>query len=152
MRHTRPRKTMKLAIPFVLLIFLSLSARSAERKPLPQAWDYATAMRKVAAKGKQAKPGVVLHVGDSITYANPYGQWARGGAGKTPEDVAALKWMHAGANDDTDGWHLAAFDHPDGGRSYTAVGGITIRETLDGGKQKVPSLAKTLDTYKPRAV
>jgi lysophospholipase L1-like esterase len=109
-------------------------------------------MKRVAAKAKAGKPGVVLHVGDSITYANPYGQWARGGEGKMPEDVAALKWMHAGANDDTDGWHLAAFDHPDGGRSYTACGGITLREMLDGGKQKMPPLAKILDTYKPQAV
>src|SRR4051812_34702000 len=102
MRHRRPRKTMKLTIPFVLLMLLSLPAR-AQPKPLPQAWDYAAAMRKVAAKGRQAKHGVVLHVGDSITYANPYGQWARGGSGKSDADQAALKWTHAGANDDTDG-------------------------------------------------
>jgi lysophospholipase L1-like esterase len=134
------------------VLALAASVRGAEPKPLPQAWDYAAAMTKIAAKGKQAKPGVVLHVGDSITYANPYGQWARGGAGKSDEDQAILKWMHAGANDDTDGWHLAAFDHADGGRSYTACGGITLREMFDGGKQNMPPLAKILDTYKPQAV
>src|SRR5665213_4406875 len=92
----------------------------AQDAPLPQPWDYTGAMRAVAAKG-HGRPGVVLHVGDSITYANPYGAYARFGEGHTQEDKAALKWMHAGANDDTDGWYLAAFDHPDGGRSYTAA-------------------------------
>jgi hypothetical protein len=143
---------MRKYVAIIALAACTFSARAAEPKPLPQAWEYAAAMKQVAAKARQAKPGVVLHVGDSITYANPYGQWARGGAGKTDEDRAALKWMHAGANDDTDGWHLCAFDHPDGGRSYTACGGITLREMLDGGKQKMPPLAKILDTYKPQAV
>ena len=91
------------------------------------------------------KPGVVLHVGDSITYSNPYGQWARHGEGKTDEDKAALKWMHAGADNDSDGWYLARFDHPDGGRSYTACGGIRIDEMLAGGKNKMPPLTRSLD-------
>jgi len=46
--------------------------------------DYAQAMRKVAARFT-GKEGVVLHIGDSITYANPYSAWARGGKGKTPQ-------------------------------------------------------------------
>jgi len=122
-----------------------------QEKPLAQDWDYAPAMKKVTAKF-QGRPGVVLHIGDSITYANPYGQWARGGAGKTQQDKAILAWMHSGADDDTDGWHLARFDHPDGGRSYTACGGIRIDEMLAGGKAKMPPLAKILDTYRPQMV
>src|SRR6516225_9808282 len=85
-------------------------AKEAE-KPLAEAWDYAPAMKRVATRS-HGRPGVVLHVGDSITHANPYGQWARGGQGQTAADKAILAWMHAGARNDTDGWWLAAFDHP----------------------------------------
>ncbi len=113
--------------------------------------DYADAMTKVAARGK-GRPGVVLHVGDSITYANPYGQWARGGQGQTAEDKAVLTWMHSNKNDDTDGWYLAQFDHPDGGRSYTAAGGLRADQLLAGGHNKLPALAKLLDTYRPQIV
>jgi len=122
----------------------------AEERPLSQDWEYAAAMKKVAARGK-GRPGVVVHIGDSITYANPYGQWARFGAGKTAADKAVLAWMHMGADDDTDGWWLARFDHPDG-RSHTACGGIRIDEMLAGGKQKLPSLEKLLDRYRPQIV
>ena len=61
---------------------LGPTAVPAEEAPLPQAWDYAGAMRAVARRGG-GRPGVVLHVGDSITHANPYGQWARAGEGPT---------------------------------------------------------------------
>src|SRR6185312_11948827 len=36
--------------------------------PLPEGWDYATTMRKVAAKFRGTE-GVVLHVGGSMTIA-----------------------------------------------------------------------------------
>jgi hypothetical protein len=104
------------------------------------------------AKRFRGRVGVVLHIGDSITYANPYGQWARWGKGKTKEDQAALTWMHTGANNDTDGWWLAAFDHPDGGRSYTACSGIRADEMLRGGKHGLPPLTTLLDRYKPQIV
>src|SRR5215213_10322447 len=105
----------------------------ADQTPLPQAWDYAGAMKAVAAKSRDSRPGVVLHVGDSITYANPYGAWALNGKGHTPDDAATLKWMHAGSRDDTDGWHLAAADHP-------------------AGKQGMPPLKDLFEKYKPQAV
>jgi len=108
-------------------------------------------MKAAAAKGK-LRSGVVLHVGDSITYASPYASWARAGEGRTESDRAALKWMHAGAGDDTDGWYLATFDHPDGGRSHTACGGIRSDEMLAGGKQHLPPLDELLEKYKPQAV
>ncbi len=130
---------------------LFLGSVRGEAKPSPQEWDYATAMKKAAGKFR-GREGVVLHVGDSITYANPYGQWPRSGAGKTDEDKAILKWMHTGDDNESDGWWLARFDHPDGGRSYTACGGIRANEMLAGGKQKMPPFAKLLDTYKPRMV
>ena len=136
---------------WTLLMLVLNSVAAAEEQPLPQPWDYAPAMREVLAKS-HGRQGVVLHVGDSITYANPYGQWARSGEGQTPQDKAALKWMHAGADDDSDGWYLARFDHPDGGRSYTACGGIRIDEMLAGGKQRMPPLKDLLDQYKPQMV
>src|SRR5438874_2116406 len=98
-------------------ILLSLSivtvaaAPAAEIGPIPEDWDYAPAMRDVAARFTGTE-GVVLHIGDSITHANPYSQWARYGKGKTPRDVAICRWMHTGANDATDGWYLCSVDRP----------------------------------------
>lgn len=112
---------------------------------------YAGAMRKVVAKGK-GKSGVVLHIGDSITYAAPYGAWARYGEGKSDADVAVLGWMHTNANNDTDGWHLARTDHKSGGRSMTACSGIRADELRAGGKRGLPSFTKLLDDYKPQII
>ncbi len=136
------------ALTFVLCIVIVPQTRG-EEKPLAQVWDYKRAMKKVA-EGFHGRPGVVLHVGDSIAYSNPYGQWARAGKGKTAEDVAVLTWMHAGADNDTDGWWLARFDHAEGGRSHTACSGIRADEMLAGGMRKMPSLAQMLDAYKPQ--
>ena len=135
----------------LLLVTLFCAAAAPEEKPLAQGWEYARAMKAVAAKGA-GRPGVVLHVGDSITYASPYAAWARAGEGRTDAHREVLKWMHAGAKDDTDGWHLASFDHPDGGRSYTACGGIRADEMLAGGKQGMPKLTELLDQYRPQVV
>ena len=121
----------------LILCFLYPLAQGAT--PLAESWDYAAAMRKVAA-GADARPGVVLHIGDSITYSNPYGQWARLGQGQSEADRQALRWMHTGDDDDRDGWWLCRFDHPAGGRSYTACGGMTLSELLAGGRQELESL------------
>jgi lysophospholipase L1-like esterase len=153
-----PHAALASSIPLTTLALLLLSplAPAADQQqpiPLPQDWDYAPAMKALAAKSNTAaRPGVVLHVGDSITYASPYAAWARAGQGRSPADLDALKWMHAGAKDDTDGWYLASFDHPAGGRSYTACGGIRADEMLAGGKQHMPKFADLLDQYKPQAV
>lgn len=112
---------------------------------------YAPAMKEVAAKFR-GRPGVVLHVGDSITYANPYGAWARYGEGKTDADRAVLKWMHTGDDNDQDGWYLARFDHPAGGRSHTACNGIRANELLAGGNKGLPAYDKLLRQYKPQIV
>src|SRR5437763_8258912 len=124
----------------LVAVVLVVPAARGEERPLAQGWDYARAMKKTAERFK-GRPGVVLHVGDSITHANPYGQWALAGEGRTDDDKSALGWMHAGADDDADGWWLARADHPDGGRSYTACGGIRADEMLAGGKHGMPSLA-----------
>ena len=120
----------------------------ADETPLKEDWDYAESMRRVAKEFK-GREGVVIHIGDSITHANPYGQWARGGQGRSEEDLAALKWMHLGADDDTDGWWLARTDLPEG-RSYTAAGGLRMDQLLAGGRGSLPTLAKTLELYKPQ--
>src|SRR3954471_2927398 len=122
-----------------------------EERPLAEGWEYVGAMKKVAGTF-HGRPGVVLHVGDSITHANPYGQWARAGAGRSAKDRAVLAWMHAGADNDTDGWYLARLDHPDGGRTHPACGGIRADELLAGGKNRMPSLRRLLLTYKPQMV
>ncbi len=144
-------KTPNSILLLLLVGSLTSSTVRCEEKPLSQPWDYTAAMKSVAAKF-HGREGVVLHIGDSITYSNPYGQWPRSGEGKTEEDKAILQWMHTGADDDTDGWWLARFDHPDGGRSYTACSGLRADELLAGGKQNMPPLAKLLDTYQPRIV
>jgi hypothetical protein len=132
------------------LMLLSTTLAAAAETPIPQAWEYSAAMRQMTARF-QGREGVVLHVGDSITYANPYGAWARAGSGKTADDQAALAWMHTGADNDTDGWWLARFDHPDG-RSHTACGGIRADEMLAGGKANLPPFEKLLAAYRPQMV
>jgi hypothetical protein len=141
---------MKKAILSWLAVLVPVSTPNDET-PLPQPWPYAAAMQTIA-RNSSGRPGVVIHVGDSITYSNPYGQWARAGQGQTPRETAVLEWMHTGKDDDTDGWWLARFDHPDGGRSYTACGGIRINEMLAGGKQNMPPLRALLKSYRPQCV
>src|SRR5258705_10035893 len=129
-------KPSRTALGLLLCILGTVFVVAQEGQPA-QPGDYARAMKQVAAKF-HGRPGVVLHVGDSITYANPYGQWARGGKGRTDNDRSALAWMHAGADDDTDGWWLARVDHPDGGRSHTACGGLRADDLLAGREIGLP--------------
>ncbi len=135
----------------ILLVAAGAAATGAQEAPLRESWDYVAAMKKVAA-GFRGRPGVVLHVGDSITYSNPYGQWARSGQGQTEADKSVLRWMHCGADDNNDGWWLARFDHPAGGRSHTACSGIRADEMLAGGKRNMPSLSAMLENYRPQIV
>src|SRR6476659_4270620 len=90
--------------------------------PLPEGWDYAGPMKKVAARFR-GQEGVVLHVGGSMTIANPYGTWPRSGKGKTHEDEAILKWMHTETKDKTDGWWLCRQELVSH-RSYTSESGL----------------------------
>ncbi|HYE04043.1 MAG TPA: SGNH/GDSL hydrolase family protein [Planctomycetota bacterium] len=80
--------------------------------------------------------GKVLQVGDSMTHANPYTQWPRGGVGKTADDVAILAWCHGAQAIVSDaanpsGFVLAAAD-VSGSRGFTARGGMDCDEFLDG--------------------
>ena len=84
----------------------------------------------------EGSDGFIVRLGDSITYSNPSGQWARGGSGKTAEDERICSWMHSydwgnGSNSSVDGWYLSAYDVP-GYRSYTAESGIRTDQYLYG--------------------
>jgi lysophospholipase L1-like esterase len=133
------------------LAFWLIVASTHAAEPLQQDGEYADAMKQVAGRFR-GREGVVLHVGDSITHANPYGQWATSGAGRSDDDRALLAWMHAGKNDDSDGWYLARFDVPNAGRSHTAAGGLRADELLAGGRAGLPSLAEMLQKYQPQVV
>jgi lysophospholipase L1-like esterase len=113
-------------------------------------WDWVAAMAEVAAAGRvKNREGVVLSLGDSLTYANPSTRWARSPAGGSPGDLEVLKWSHAGTGDDSDGWHLASVDAAQG-RSETAASGIRTDEFLAGGKAGLPPLGDILSRYKPQ--
>jgi len=113
-----------------------------------ESWDYTAAMKKAAAKF-QGNKGVVLLLGDSITYANQNTAWAMYGAGRSPEAAAFLKWSHAGEKNDLDGWNAARVDVQNG-RSHTASSGVTTAEFLAGGKNGLPPLGAILKKYKPQ--
>lgn len=114
-------------------------------------WDWPSAMQKVTKKFT-GKPGVVLHVGDSITYASGYGQWARRGDGQTQSDKEVLAWMHTGQKNELDGWYLAAFDVPGLGRSYTAAGGMRLDQAIEGGCHGLDPMAGIIKKYNPQVV
>jgi hypothetical protein len=116
--------------------------------PLAEEWDYTKAMTSIAAKFR-GREGVVIHVGGSMTIANPYGTWPRSGKGKTAADQAILTWMHTDAKDTTDGWWLCRTEIVPY-RAYTAESGLTSAMLLAGGKRGLPPLEKLLDDYKPR--
>lgn len=150
---------MKRSIPVLLAAALvvpcawaapeSSSDAAPATRPIQDTWDWPAAMRKVTA-GFTGTQGVVLHIGDSITYSNPYGQWARNGKGKTDSDKQILQWMHTGENNDQDGWYLASFDVPGRGGSYTAVSGMRIDQALQGGFHGMPPMAAIVKKYNPQ--
>lgn len=136
---------------FMIAIVLQLaSAQASTVAPLPELWDYVAPMKKVTARF-HGNEGVVLHVGGSMTIANPYGTWACSGKGKTADDLAILKWMHTDTKDKRDGWWLCRTElvHY---RAYTAESGLKSAMLLEGGKRGLPTLQKMLDDYKPRMV
>lgn len=142
------RWAMLAALVAVVVLTATRVRAGEEAGPKKESWDYAASCKEVAKKFK-GKEGVVVHLGDSITYANPYGAWARYGQGQTEADKAILKWMHCGANDDTDGWWLARDDQP-GNRSHTAASGVRADEYLAGGKGGLPKLDDIIAKYNPQ--
>ncbi len=101
----------------------------------PSGWVQHCINIKNAWSGKT--DGFVVQVGDSITYAAPYGSWARYGQGKTGADTSICAWMHAdvngdGTNNTNSGWWLAYYDVPNRNGSYTARSGIRADQYLAG--------------------
>ena len=139
-----------IAIPIVIVLITPAAVLAADDPGIKvkEGHEYAAAMKQVAAKFK-GKPGVFLHLGDSITYANQNTAWARGGQGQTAEEKAFLKWSHAGEKSDADGWYLASVDVPSG-RSHTAASGVRADEYLKGGKGGLPALAEIIKKYNPQ--
>lgn len=134
----------------VLLACAASSAGESGLKVKQDPAEYAAAMKAVAAKFK-GTPGVFLHIGDSITYANQNTRWAgkMGCGGGSAADQAFAKWTHAGDKNDKDGWFLAYTDCP-GNRSETACSGIRADEYNAGGKSGMAPLADILKKYNPQ--
>jgi len=148
-------KLSTLAISGILLLAL-LQTAGCEPEEGPasflgkrETWDYGPAMKEVAQKFSGVE-GVVLHLGDSITYASPYTAWARGGEGKTPEDEAVLRWSHCGEQNDLDGYHLASYDVVYNDRSYTAASGVRADQYMKGGHRGLPPLEEIVTKYNPQ--
>lgn len=149
-----------MAAPVLLLLFVGpIDAEEAPAQangappayaPLPQESPYAEAMRKVTA-GFKGTEGVVIHVGDSMTIANPYTTWPRQGKGRTADDLAVLKWMHLEKRDNTDGWWLCRHDYADH-LAHTSAGGLTSAELHKVGLRKLPVLTDLLDKFNPQVV
>ncbi len=136
----------------LLLGFFLVSGTTFGQRPEPlaEAWDYAPAMKQLAGKFR-GREGVVLHVGGSMTIANPYGSWARSGKGQSAEDKAVLQWMHTDRKDRFDGWWLCRMEVVPY-RAYTAESGLKSAMLHEGGKRGLPPLLKLLEEYQPRLV
>jgi lysophospholipase L1-like esterase len=147
------RLTLWLMLALAVAALCGAGALAAEEpKVAKEDWDWAAAMTQVARKGKATtKPGVVLTLGDSLSYANPSTAWARQGQGLAAEDRAVLKWSHAFEDQsESNGWWLAAVDRP-GGRSETASSGVRTDQYLKGGHHGLGALKDILEKYRPQA-
>ena len=144
---------MKSIILSVILV-MTAGMQASEFEGTKESYDYKTAMKKVAAKFKGTE-GVVLHMGDSITYANQNTRWARSfkwnkKGGYTAEHVDILKWSHADKDKSKlNGWHLASVDAA-GGRSETASSGIKAGQYLQGGHRGLPAADVLIKRYNPQ--
>jgi len=119
-----------------------------------ETWDWAGAMRGVA-KRFTGKPGQIVCLGDSLTYANQSTRWAWSApwnkkGNYSESDKAVLRWSHAyEQNKPTNGWWLAKVDRPHG-RSETAASGIRTDQYIKGGFHGLPSLAAILKKHNPQ--
>lgn len=115
---------------------------------IAETWDWPTRMLPVAGRfvGMEGK---VVPMGDSNTYANQAGRWARYGEGKAEAEIAICRWMRTHVEGPDNGWWLAADDQPEG-RSWTAASGCTSEEYLAGGKGGLPPLDEILERHNPQ--
>jgi lysophospholipase L1-like esterase len=146
-RHQAAERCRIVALFFALAL-QPLCALERMDVPRVESWDYVPAVQAIAAKFT-GEAGKVVPMGDSITYANQSGKWARAGVERTADELSLARWMHAELNDRRNGWWLAANDQPDN-RSWTAASGITSEEYLKGGFHGLPSLKDILADHKPQ--
>lgn len=165
------KRAFLLLLAGALVAGMVAAAEKAKVRPLPASmptvqrkgetvvkdtWDWPKAMIPVARKFKGTE-GVVILIGDSLTYANQSTRWAWAvGSNKagqyTESDKAILKWSHAyEGGKDTNGWFMAKVDRPSG-RSETAASGIRTDQYIKGGFHNLPSLAKVLEKFSPQVV
>lgn len=111
-------------------------------------YDWVQPMREMTKQFK-GPPGMVLRLGDSITYANPGSAYLRYGKGRSKEQLDVCKWMKADARDRSSGIWLSIADQPSG-RSFTAASGVTTSQYLQGGKGGLPRLDDILKEYHPQ--
>ena len=123
---------------WIAILGAAVATSGLGAEPVKETWDWPSAMKQVTAKFK-GRAGMVVPMGDSLTYANQAGRWARYGKGKTADENAVSRWMNAHKNDKSNGWWLAANDQPRG-RSWTAASGCTSAQYLKGGKGGLPAL------------
>ena len=113
-----------------------------------ETWEWPAAMLSVARRF-EGPEGMVLVMGDSNTYANQAGRWARQGERRSEEELAIGRWMRSNVDGPENGWWLAADDQPEG-RSWTAASGCTSGEYLAGGKGGLPTLDEILARHNPQ--
>ena len=148
----------------IVLGFVSLMASAAELTPgevadadvekansYDNSWksEWVENLRTIHKSAKNKTNGFVIHIGDSITFQNQNRHFAMNYKGDH-EIAATLKWSLGGDDnwggptppDCKNGWKLAAFDHPAGGRSYTAESGIRADQWLKGDPSKTSVTGK----------
>jgi lysophospholipase L1-like esterase len=139
---------MKQPAAWVVAVWLTAAAAASAAEIVKDNWDWPAAMA-AAARKYEGEPGKVVPIGDSITYANPAGQWARYGKERSLEEIEICKWMQSDKNDKTNGWWLAADDQPFR-RSWTAVSGQTAEQCLAGGVRGSAALDAILKEHNPQ--
>src|SRR5262249_55438412 len=117
-------------------------------KGAKEPYDWVPAMRDLT-RDFAGKKGMVLRLGDSITYANPGSAYLRYGKGRTEAELAVCRWMKASETGKGSGIGRWIADKP-GGRSYTAASGVTTAHYLQGGKGGLPKLDDILKEHQPQ--
>jgi lysophospholipase L1-like esterase len=137
-----------LAVAASLLVARFSLAQDAVPRGQKESYDWVLAMRELTRDFK-GKPGMVLRLGDSITYANPGSAYLRYGKGRSADELAVCRWMNAAETNKSSGIWLSIADQPSG-RSYTAASGVTTAQYLKGGKGGLPKLDDILKDYRPQ--
>lgn len=137
-----------LSLVATLLLVLPCVAQDATPKGKKESHDWTTSMRDLT-KDFKGKPGMVLRLGDSITYANPGSAYLRYGKERSPDELKVCQWMNAGDKGKTSGIWLSIADQP-GGRSFTAASGVTSGQFLQGGKGGLPKLDDMIKEHQPQ--